>query len=162
MTTTKEQFLGTWKLLSFECVSQKGTKAFPYGVDAQGYISYNAEGMMSATLMQLDRPKNNLSRQERAMYKKNLLGLDDLTLIDSKTSTYIKNQALACAGYTAYSGSYSIDGDRVIHHVKTSLYPDWVNTDLVRKFSFFEDQLLLTAELDGLSDNLLWQRVGNS
>jgi hypothetical protein len=32
-------------------------------------------------------------------------------------------------GFVAYAGRYSFHGDRVIHHVELSLFPNWVDSD---------------------------------
>jgi hypothetical protein len=36
------------------------------------------------------------------------------------------------AGVVAYAGRYSLHGDRVVHHVELSLFPNWVGTDQMR------------------------------
>jgi hypothetical protein len=37
-------------------------------------------------------------------------------------------RAAAAAGYLTYAGSYSMDGDDVLHHIELSLMPNWVGT----------------------------------
>ena len=61
-----------------------------------------------------------------------------------------------------YSGPYRIVGDTVIHHVETSLYPDWVSTDLVRTYKFAGDQLILRAEdTPGVVHEVVWVKARN-
>jgi hypothetical protein len=38
-------------------------------------------------------------------------------------------------GFVAYGGRYSFSGDRVIHHVEMSLFPNWVGSDQERTVS---------------------------
>jgi hypothetical protein len=35
-------------------------------------------------------------------------------------------------GFVAYAGRYRFDGDRVVHHVELSLFPNWVGSDQER------------------------------
>jgi hypothetical protein len=34
--------------------------------------------------------------------------------------------------FVAYAGRYSFHGDRVVHHVELSLFPNWVGSDQER------------------------------
>jgi hypothetical protein len=38
--------------------------------------------------------------------------------------------------FVSYCGTYEIIGDIVVHRVKASMVPDWIGTDLKRKFVF--------------------------
>jgi hypothetical protein len=60
---------------------------------------------MSATLMSLGRPK-----------------APTRTLSAAPADI----RAAAAAGYLSYSGTYSMDGDDVLHHIELSLMPNWV------------------------------------
>ncbi len=48
-------------------------------------------------------------------------------------------------GFVAYAGRYSFRGDRVIHHVELSLFPNWVGTDQQRWVELAGDRLTLSA-----------------
>ena len=74
----------------------------------------------------------------------------------------------AFEGYTAYFGTYAVDGERgvVVHHVLGSLLPNWVGRELVRHYAFSEggDQLTLTTPPMGPADapmvgKLVWGRL---
>ncbi|HUF76169.1 MAG TPA: lipocalin-like domain-containing protein [Longimicrobiales bacterium] len=49
---TVDRFLGSWELVEWVATNQQGQKTYPYGEDAQGQITYTADGRMSAHLMQ--------------------------------------------------------------------------------------------------------------
>jgi hypothetical protein len=64
----------------------------------------------------------------------------------------------------AYGGRYSFHGDRVIHHVELSLFPNWVGTDQQRWVELAGDRLTLSASpllLAGTQQvpRLVWERV---
>jgi hypothetical protein len=67
-------------------------------------------------------------------------------------------------GLVAYAGRYSFHGDRVIHHVELSLFPNWVGTDQQRSVELSGDRLILSASpllLAGTQQvpRLVWERV---
>lgn len=54
-----------------------------------------------------------------------------------------EERAEAFATFFSYGGRYSIEGDKVIHHVEISSVQNWVNTDLVRLIRFHGDRITL-------------------
>lgn len=44
-------FLGSWELVEWVATNQRGETTHPFGEDAQGQITYTADGRMSAHLM---------------------------------------------------------------------------------------------------------------
>jgi hypothetical protein len=76
--------------------------------DAVGYLIYTADGRFSVMISRAGRPgfaANDLfggTMPERAQ------------------------------GFVAYAGRYRFDGDRVVHHVELSLFPNWVGSDQER------------------------------
>lgn len=62
----------------------------------------------------------------------------------------------------AYCGPVEVNGDEVIHHIENSLFPEWIDTDLVRRFAFHDggQTLRLVGEAGGLVQHLVWERVG--
>ncbi len=94
------------------------------GTDPIGYVLYTADGRFSVTI----------SRADRAGFAAgDLLG------------GTIEEQARAVEGFVAYAGRYSFLGDRVIHHVELSLFPNWVGTDQQRWVELAGDRLTLSA-----------------
>jgi hypothetical protein len=67
-------------------------------------------------------------------------------------------------GFVSYAGRYSFLGDRVIHHVELSLFPNWVGSDQQRSVELTGDRLVLSASpllLAGKHEvpRLVWERV---
>ena len=50
----------------------------------------------------------------------------------STTPPSVEERAEAYSTLLAYAGSYTVSGDRVIHHVEAAWRQDWANTDQVR------------------------------
>jgi len=48
---TTESFIGAWELVDWRTTTASGEVRFPYGEDAQGQITYAANGRMGAYLM---------------------------------------------------------------------------------------------------------------
>jgi hypothetical protein len=70
----------------------------------------------------------------------------------------------ALEGFVAYAGRYTFYGDRVIHHVELSLFPNWVGSDQERWVELAGDRLTLSASpmlLAGKQQvpRLVWERV---
>jgi Lipocalin-like domain len=67
-------------------------------------------------------------------------------------------------GVVAYAGRYTFHGDRVVHHVELSLFPNWVGSDQERSVELAGDRLTLSAGpllLAGTKQvpRLVWKRV---
>jgi len=142
----KEQFIGTWKLVSSEFRLSDGQTVYPLGKEATGMLTYDASGHMSAQLMRRDRPT---------------FASDDLL---SGTPSEIKS---VFEGFTAYFGTYEINEERatVVHHVEGSLFPNWVGGDQIRFFELSGDRLTLSTPPIPMSGRamtglLIWERVG--
>lgn len=141
----KEQFVGTWKLVSFEFRHSDGGIVHPLGEDPVGRLTYDAKGNMSVHLM---------SRYRGSFAQKDQL---------KGTPDEIK---AAFEGFIAYFGTYEIDEEEgsVVHHVEGSLFPNLVGGDQKRLFRFDGDRLELTAPARpwggvSMTGVLLWEQV---
>ena len=140
---TKESFIGTWRLLSYEARTSDGEVTYPLGRDATGYIIYTADGYMSVSMMRAGR---------RNYVDGDLLG-------------GTKEEKLAAAEtYVSYCGRYEIKRDRVVHHVEVAFFPNRVGTSQERFFEFSDGRLSLstpTMLIEGKqrTGHLLWERV---
>jgi hypothetical protein len=135
--------VGAWRLVSWENQAADGQVTYPMGTDPNGYVIYAANGRFSITI----------SRRGRAGF-----AAGDLL------SGTAEEQVRAMEGFVAYAGRYSFDGDRVIHHVELSLFPNWVGTDQERWVELAGDRLILRASpllLAGKPQvpRLVWERV---
>ena len=119
----KQQFIGTYRLLSYVSFDEKGVeRKTDYTV---GQISYDAAGRMSAQLMVPNRPAAGRGASEA-------------------------QRAAAAAGYVAYFGRYEIDPERgvVTHHVE-EIPPNFTDVLLLREGRVVAQgpiEITLTAE----------------
>jgi hypothetical protein len=135
--------VGGWRLVSWENRAADGQVTYPMGTDALGYLLYTADGRFSVTISQRDRA-----------------GFAAGDLLGGTT----EEQARAVQGFVAYAGRYSFHGDRVIHHVELSLFPNWVGSDQERWVELAEGWLTLSPSpllLAGTQQvpRLVWERV---
>jgi hypothetical protein len=138
--------VGAWRLLSWENRAADGQVTYPMGTDALGSLLYTADGRFSVTI----------SRTGRI----------DFAAGDLLSGT-AEEKAQAVEGFVAYAGRYSFHGDRVIHHVELSLFPNWVGSDQQRSVELTGDRLVLSASpllLAGKQQvpRLVWERVDPS
>ena len=101
--------LGTWKLQSlvYEALAT-GQRSRPFGDHPDGYLSYSPDGRMYAIGVAEDRPKPH----------------DPVPTEEEK----VKLQG----SMLAYAGTYTVDGEKVVHHVDISWNESWTGTDQVR------------------------------
>jgi hypothetical protein len=138
-----DALVGAWRLVSWENRAADGQVSYPMGTDAMGYLLYTANGRFSVTI----------SRRGRARFTAG-------DLLGGTT----EEQARAVEGFVAYAGRYSFLGDRVVHHVELSLFPNWVGSDQERWMELAGDRLILSASpllLAGKQQvpRLVWERV---
>lgn len=139
-------FVGTWRLASFEGRSSDGTVTYPLGSDACGFIMYAADGYMSVMISSADRPR---------------FGTADI-FAGSK-----EQRAAAAQSFISYAGRYEVRGEWVRHSVQTSLFPDWVGSAQDRRYTFEGNRLTLSTQpmaLGGrqLTAVLVWEKVTSS
>ena len=138
-----DALVGAWRLVSWQNQAADGQVTYPMGTDAMGYLLYGADGRFSVTI----------SRKGRARF-----AAGDLL------SGTAEEKARALEGFVAYAGRYTFHGDRVIHHVELSLFPNWVGSDQERWVELAGDRLTLSASpllLAGTQQvpRLVWERV---
>lgn len=68
----------------------------------------------------------------------------------------------AATRYISYTGSYTVVGDRVIHHIEVCQMPGWIHTAQERAFELQDDRLVLTAEIAGLRQQFVWERLAGA
>ena len=142
----QEELVGTWTLVS--CVGRwsDGRVMYRYGESPRGMLIYDAGGNFSGQIFRQDRPhfeSGNLLKGAPAEIKD------------------------AFEGYIAYYGTYEVDeaAGSLTHHVKGSLFPNWIGEDQTRLYEFSDGKLTLTTlPLVGkraqLTLTLVWERSG--
>ncbi len=142
-----QQLVGTWKLLSYEFRFSDGRVDYPWGRDAEGLLIYSADGYMMATFCSANRPR---------------FASDDLAKADPN------EQVQAARTYVSYGGSYELQGNKLIHHVLVSLFPNWVGQPQIRVIEQLEgDHLTLATEPGTFAGQsaqgyLSWKRAGEA
>ncbi len=140
---SNKNFIGNWKLLSFESLTDDGKVNYPYGEDASGYITYMEPGFMSVSIMRASRP---------------IFQGGDL-----KGGT-VNEKAIAIDEYLSYCGRFSVEGNKIVHHIELSLFPNWIGDDQERFFEFKGDTLTLSTSPfllggENRTAHLIWQKV---
>jgi hypothetical protein len=139
----ESDFVGTWRLVSFEARSSGGSIAYPLGADACGFIMYSADGYVSVLL----------SRAGRTLF-----GTPDI-FAGSETQL-----ATAARAVISYAGRFEVQGEWVRHSVDVSLFPDWAGSTQQRRYAFEGQRLTLSTDpvlLEGEHRTavLIWERV---
>ena len=145
--TPKVRLAGTWRLVSCVRTHPDGTTSFPWGENPVGQIIYLNNGRMSAQIM---RPGRSSTVPPGVDYG------------SSKATDHEIREAVS--GFVSYFGTYSIDeaAKKVSHTLEAALVPGWVGTTLVRAFVLDPSgQLILTREIPGEKDVLLWRRLAD-
>ena len=138
-------FVGTWRLVSYEARSASGEARYPLGQRVVGQLFYDVQGNMSAHVMRIDRPT--------------------FASDDSGAGTDVEVRA-AFEGHASYFGRYTIDPSTrsVTHHVRGASYPNWMGHNQIRYYRIDGSHLVLSTppimdrgEL--LEYTLTWERI---
>jgi Lipocalin-like domain len=123
---SRDQFIGVWKLTSFEFRLADGIVIHPMGSGVVGVLMYESSGYMALHLMEPDRPKFESGDWLRG------------------TPEEIK---AAFEGCMAYYGTFEVDEPKsmIIHHVHGSTFPNWVGVDREQFYECSRDRLTLTT-----------------
>jgi hypothetical protein len=134
------ELVGTWKLVSASSVTANGRRdETPYGASPAGFLTYTEDGRVTAMISYAGRkPLPAVPKMEE--------------------------QAEAYKTFFAYAGRYTLNHDKVIHHVEVCSFQNYVNKDLVRSLKFQGDQIVLATPpslIDGTIQTveIIWQRL---
>ncbi len=134
------RFVGTWKLVAWEVTQPDGTVRYPYSKAVVGYLIYTADGYVAAEIMDPDR------QQSTAGFPLELAAAQTLPDPD---------RARAYSTYVSYCGTYTVEENTVIHHVKAALIPSWTGSEQPRHFTFDDGSLIIEAG----NQKLIWERA---
>jgi len=110
--------VGSWKLVSY--VSEElatGKTTAPLGEHPKGYLIYTPQGRMMGLLVHEKRSPPKVDEDRINLHK------------------YM----------VSYSGRYTVEGDKVVHHVDVSWNEALSGSDQVRLFKLEGDRLTITA-----------------
>ena len=141
---THDRLAGTWKLVSVSSSTAAGERNdTPFGPSPAGFLTYTQDGRMTAMISYGGRKR--------------------LSSSDARSAP-AEEQAEAFRTFVAYAGRYTLNGDKVIHHVEISSIQNWVDTDLIRSIKFEGERIVLLTpptSVDGKIQTfeLIWQRL---
>jgi hypothetical protein len=145
-TQSKADLVGTWKLVSATETTKKG-EVRSFGQNPAGFITYTADNRVMLIITNGGR--------------KPLSNPDYIT-------APIVERAEAFATMTAYAGRYTLNGDKVIHHIEVCSMPNAVNTDQVRLITKLKGNSLSlrTATMVSPSEQIayrefVWERISS-
>ena len=135
--------IGVWKVISFEARREGEEPSF--GVDAKGLFIYTDVGRFSVQMMRANRPKFVSGDQLKGT---------------------VEEVSQCFTGCISYFGSYEFDanGGFVIHHIESSLFPNWEGTQK-RFIEFSGSQMSLKTPpvmWNGkmVVGAMIWERIG--
>ena len=135
--------LGTWRLQSYTTEDlETGGKIDLFGLHPTGYLTYGPDCRMNAILIK-----------------------DGRKLPAALVATDAEKIELH-SGFIAYAGAYSIDGDKISHHVDASWNQAWTGTTQLRQFKLDGHSLVIRTmpaknALTGRQSSsvLIWTKV---
>jgi hypothetical protein len=155
MNPDESIFLGFWRLHSFVRKSEANTD-YPFGRTPSGLIIYGSSGLMS---VQLGRnPLPGFSTENTDSFDPNL---EPVYGGEGKDCSWDEVNSVFDS-YLAYFGRYTIDSEAgtVTHHVEASNRPAFLKRNLIRKYCFSGNILVLSPPVTNeMSADLVWERV---
>ena len=137
--------IGIWKLFSFEARREDEEPSFPFGKDAKGLLIYTDVGRFSVQMMRANRPKFASGDQQKGT---------------------VEEVSQCFTGCISYFGGYEFDanGGLVIHHIESSLFPNWEGTQK-RFIEFSGSQMSLKTSPVMWNGKMavgamVWERIG--
>ena len=130
-----------WTLIKCAGKQKDGKVDYPYGENPVGQLLYDSKGNMMVEIM-----KQGIKK-----------------FASPNPSQGVPEEIIpAYNGFVAYYGTYNVvtDSNLVIHHIRASSFPNWVNQDQRRYYEFKNDQLILRTSFIGSEQyELTWKRV---
>lgn len=121
----QQNVVGVWRLVTYKALDpDSGTVIEPFGPAPKGVLHYTTGGRMSALLTAGDRKRFSAGNRINAP---------------------AAERAEAFATSSAYAGTYTLEGDRVTHHVEIATNPDWVGGDQLRYPKIEGNRLTITT-----------------
>jgi hypothetical protein len=136
-----DKLVGTWKLVSASSTTSNEERSeSPYGASPAGFLTYTADGRVTAIISYGGRKPLSFGG-----------GMPE-------------EQAEAFKTFLAYAGRYTLNADKVTHHIEISSIQNYVGKNLVRSIKFQGDQIILVTPPTPVNGKvqtveLIWQRV---
>ncbi|MGA2647907.1 MAG: lipocalin-like domain-containing protein [Candidatus Sulfotelmatobacter sp.] len=136
-----DKLVGTWKLVSASSTTSNEERSeSPYGASPAGFLSYTADGRVTAIISYGGRKPLSFG------------------------GGALEEQAEAFKTFLAYAGRYTLSAEKVIHHIEISSIQNYVGKNLVRSIKFQGDQIILVTPPTPVNGKvqtveLVWQRL---
>jgi Lipocalin-like domain len=113
----REQFIGSWRLVSFEARTAEGQVIYPFGIDAEGAVTITRDGRVWATIWRANRQPFAINDQQ--------LGTPE-------------EYTAAVQSYISIVGDFDVNPSEGIfsYVVEQSIFPNWNGTTQTRFYSF--------------------------
>jgi hypothetical protein len=113
----REQFIGSWRLVSFEARTAEGQVIYPFGTDAEGAVTITRDGRVWAAIWRANRQPFAINDQQ--------LGTPE-------------EYTAAVQSYISIVGDYDVNQSEGIfsYVVEQSIFPNWNGTTQTRFYSF--------------------------
>lgn len=116
----------------------------PFGSHPVGHLTYGTDGRVGVQIGASGRLPIGLP-VEALLEARAMLRRPWKLVFRSDVIGALKRFIGNASGFTAYSGTYDVEGSRVVHHVDLATIPDWEGTDLIRDLERDENGLTLTT-----------------
>jgi hypothetical protein len=139
-----DKLVGTWKLVCASSTTSTGERSeTPYGSNPVGFLTYTADGRVSALISHGGRKPLSAG---------------------GGTLAPLEEQAEAFNTFFAYAGTYALSGDKVNHYVEISSIQNYVDKKLVRSVKFEGDRIILVTSPTPMNGKLqtfelIWKRL---
>jgi hypothetical protein len=114
--------VGTWAVVSYTQQASGGAPNKIWGEKPAGYLVYLPDGHMIIVLGAEKRPPAGGGADAQARQAKLLMDL------------------------TAYAGTYTVEGDKIVHHVEVAWLPEWEGSKQPRWFRLEGDRLFVRTQ----------------
>jgi len=144
MPDDKDKLRGTWKLVSASSTDSAGAQLEPpYGTNPAGFLTYTADGRITALISYSARKPLSAG---------------------AKGSALLEEQAEAFKTFLAYGGRYRMNRDKVIHSIEISSIQNYVGKELVRSVKFEANRIVLLTPPTMVNGKiqtieLVWERL---
>jgi uncharacterized protein RhaS with RHS repeats len=120
MPLTREALVGSWRLVSSRRTAA-GVTVLPWGMRPSGVITYTPEGRLHVLIQRGGRSRAQAGASTPA---------EKARLLDA---------------FVAYAGTFTVDGDAVLHRIELASDPAMVGTTQVRRAATDGRRLTLTS-----------------
>jgi hypothetical protein len=156
----EQRLPGVWELVYWHAKLPDGSIRSPFGRKPAGTLVYTSDGVVSVNMMHTGRSDLSVSDEMRATCRRVGLGRapddpDNPDLQEAKLRYF-----RIASAYQAYSGQWRIEDNLVVHSVELALFPEWIGTELIRRYDFEDEDLILSPVTNDLSPplKLRWRR----